>query len=86
MVVKKKLVVVPTKGCGKFRRGLSIIASFLVPGLGQISVGKYQKGIQYLIMVVIAVLITIIQSVVVVGYVLYALVWLMSMYDIIVRK
>ena len=56
---------------------LSVLLSFLFPGLGQLYTGQVSKGC----LLIVSAILGIILVTVVVGIFWYALVWLFSMYD-----
>lgn len=57
--------------------GIAAIASFLIPGLGQIYNGEIGKGIMFIIIAVVFALLML----VVIGFILYPLFWVYNIYD-----
>jgi TM2 domain-containing membrane protein YozV len=57
--------------------GIAAIASFFIPGLGQIYNGQIGKGIMYIIIGIIFALLMI----VLIGFILYPLFWAYNIYD-----
>ncbi len=57
--------------------GIAAIASFFIPGLGQIYNGQIGKGIMYIIIGIIFALLMI----VLIGFILYTLFWAYNIYD-----
>lgn len=59
------------------KHGVPALLSFLLPGLGQIVKGDIPKGIVHLIAISVSWLLTF----VLIGYLLYPVVWIYSIYD-----
>lgn len=57
--------------------GIAAIASFFVPGLGQIYNGEIGKGIMYIIIGIVFALMMF----VLIGFILYPLFWIYNIYD-----
>jgi TM2 domain-containing membrane protein YozV len=57
--------------------GIAVVASFFIPGLGQIYCGKILRGIGILIAAIIAACLII----VVIGLIIYPLLWIWNLYD-----
>lgn len=57
--------------------GIAAIASFFVPGLGQIYNGEIGKGIMYIIIGIVFALMMF----VFIGFILYPLFWIYNIYD-----
>lgn len=57
--------------------GIAAIASFFVPGLGQIYNGQIGKGIMYILIGIVFALLMF----VLIGFVLYPLFWIYNIYD-----
>ena len=72
--VRVKTIPITTE---KKSSGIAAIASFFIPGLGQIYNGKIGKGIMYIIIGIIFALLMF----VLIGFILYPLFWIYNMYD-----
>jgi len=57
--------------------GIAVIASFFIPGLGQIYCGKILRGIGILIAAIIAACLII----VLIGFIIYPVLWIWNLYD-----
>jgi TM2 domain-containing membrane protein YozV len=57
--------------------GLAVLLSFLFPGLGQIYNGQIQKGIRF----IIAGIVSLVLTAVVIGNILYIIIWIIGMVD-----
>jgi len=57
--------------------GVPAILSFLFPGLGQIVKGEVMKGIGF----IFAAIISVVLMFVVIGFVIYPIVWIYGVYD-----
>lgn len=57
--------------------GIAAIASFFIPGLGQIYNGEIGKGILFIIISFILVLLMLVA----IGFILYPLFWILNIYD-----
>lgn len=66
-----------TNGVKKEVYGVPALLSFFVPGLGQIVKGQVAKGILIMIASFVAVLLCL----VLIGFVLYPIIWIWSIYD-----
>lgn len=72
--VRVKPVPISTE---KKSSGIAAIASFFIPGLGQIYNGEIGKGILFIIISFILVILML----VVIGFILYPLFWILNIYD-----
>lgn len=61
----------------KQKHGVPALLSFFVPGLGQVIKGQLMKGIGHFVVAAIAGALTIVG----IGFILYPIVWLYSIYD-----
>jgi TM2 domain-containing membrane protein YozV len=57
--------------------GIAVIASFFIPGLGQIYCGKILRGIGIIIAAIIAACLVI----VLIGFIIYPILWVWNLYD-----